>query len=97
MQSIDIKRCRRKSFETTRYRMSLLIVPLLYPDLAESLNLSGLQRTPICQASNGSFRTGGALLSVHQRGSRHAVKKVLRDELDRPNMHLRAANRDQST
>ncbi len=34
-ESIDIKRCRRTSFDTTRYRMSLLIVPLLYPDLAE--------------------------------------------------------------
>jgi hypothetical protein len=31
--AIDIKRCRRTSFDTTRYRMSLLIVPLLYPDL----------------------------------------------------------------
>jgi hypothetical protein len=38
--------------------MSLLIVPLLYPDLAELLNLSDLQRTPIRQASNGSFRIG---------------------------------------
>jgi hypothetical protein len=31
----DIKRCRRTSFDTTWYRMSLLIVPLLYPDLGE--------------------------------------------------------------
>src|SRR5712692_10823404 len=36
----DIKRCRRTSFDTTRYRMSLLIVPLLYPDRAELLNFS---------------------------------------------------------
>ena len=39
-RTIDIKRCRRTSFDTTRYRMSLLIVPLLYPDLAELLNFS---------------------------------------------------------
>ena len=30
--TVDIKRCRRTSFDTPRYRMSLLIVPLLYPD-----------------------------------------------------------------
>src|SRR6266478_7877860 len=36
----DIKRCRRTSFDITRHRMSLLIVPLLYPDLAELLNFS---------------------------------------------------------
>jgi hypothetical protein len=77
--------------------MAPLIVPLLYPDLAELLNLSGLQRTPIRQASNGSFRMGGPFYLVYQRGSHHAVKKVLRDELDHPNMYLRAANRDQST
>ena len=44
--------------------MSLLIVPLLYPDLAESLNLSDLQRTPIRQASNGSFRIGSPSICV---------------------------------
>src|SRR5260370_41353180 len=38
--AIDIKRCRRTSFDTTRYQMSLLIVPLLYPDFAELLNFS---------------------------------------------------------
>jgi hypothetical protein len=80
--------------------MSPLISPLLYPDLAELLNLSGLQR-PAANANSPIIQwiipDWGALLSVYQRGSRYAVKKVLRDELDRPNMHLRAANRDQST
>jgi hypothetical protein len=33
-ESLDIKRCRRTSFDTLRYRTSLLIVPLLYPDSA---------------------------------------------------------------
>jgi hypothetical protein len=32
--ALDIKRCRRTSIDTTRYPMSALIVPLLYPDLA---------------------------------------------------------------
>src|SRR6202521_5321911 len=40
MLLIDIKRCRRTSFDTTRYQMSLLIAPLLYPDLAELPNFS---------------------------------------------------------
>ena len=31
-ESIDTKRCRRALIGTTRDRMSLLIVPLLYPD-----------------------------------------------------------------
>jgi len=39
-ESLDIKRCRRTSFDTLRYRTSLLIVPLLYPDLAGLLNFS---------------------------------------------------------
>src|SRR5260370_13411298 len=38
--AIDIKRCRRTSFDTTRYQMSLLIVPFLYPDFAVLLNFS---------------------------------------------------------
>src|SRR5215469_16792140 len=33
MYSVDIKRCRRTSLDTTRYHLSSLIVPLLSPDL----------------------------------------------------------------
>src|SRR5437870_9927747 len=36
----DIKRCRRTSFDTARYRRSPLIVPLLYLDLASSVDFS---------------------------------------------------------
>src|SRR6266404_1814737 len=50
-ESIDIKRCRRTSFDTTRYRMSFLIVPLLYPDLAELPNFPDLlpELLPVCR------------------------------------------------
>ena len=36
----DIKRCRRTSFDTTWYQMSLLIVPLLYPIFGRVMNSS---------------------------------------------------------
>src|SRR6266566_6983731 len=51
----DIKRCRRTLIGTTRYRMSLLIVPLLYPDLAELRNFPADRHFWRCQESSGSL------------------------------------------
>src|SRR6266567_2844681 len=38
--TVDIKRCRRTSLDTVRHRMSPVIVPLMYPELASSVDFS---------------------------------------------------------
>src|SRR6266852_9417404 len=70
--AVTVKRCRRTSFDTTRYRMSALIVPLLYPDLAGRSQKQVLDLPPetfvwFCtyhRRSTGRFRRGGRELRL---------------------------------
>jgi hypothetical protein len=52
---------------------------------------------PACCASTARFRMRARCINFAATLKQEVLRKVLRDELDRPNMHLRAANRDQKS
>src|SRR6266853_5377307 len=68
----DIKRCRRTSFDTTRYRMSLLIVPLLYPDFRSMERALGIEPRQSTLRRPSSYLQ---ILGLQQLGAAYSLRQ----------------------
>jgi hypothetical protein len=72
MELIDIKRCRRTLLDTQRYRMSSLIVPLLYPHFSGNYSIQWTEARFIDTNPSNEAMTSG--LPVIRPQSRTAAR-----------------------